>query len=110
MAFWIFESPTIIFGFLNKVLLDVACKFYPGYENIHEEMFVKIDNFPLIEKISDLRTFHINTLVKVKGIVTKLYPPKSKLLKVFYVCVKCTDKKGPVYLNDGKEITLGKCA
>ena len=37
-------------------------------------MFVKIDDFPLIEKIRDLRTFHLNTLVKVKGVITKKYP------------------------------------
>ncbi len=90
--------------------MDVACKFFPGYENIHEEVFVKIDKFPLNEKISDLRTFHINTLVKVKGIVTKLWPSRSKLLKIYFVCTKCSDKKGPIYLNDGQDIKMAACA
>lgn len=69
-------------------------------------MFVKIENFPLIEKIGDLRTFHINTLVKVNGIVTKIFPSRSKLLKIYYVCPKCTDKKGPIYYNDGEPMKL----
>lgn len=109
IGFWIFESPSQIFGFLNRVLLDVACKFFPGYENIHEELFIRIEKFPLNEKISELRTFHINTLVKVKGIVTKLFAPRSKLLKIYYVCTKCSDKKGPLYLNDGNDIKLAAC-
>lgn len=109
IAYWIFESPSIIFKILNKVLLDVACQFYPGYENIHEELFVKIESFPLIEKISDLRTFHINTLVKIKGIVTKLWPPRSRLVKVTFVCMKCSNKREPIYMNEEAEPKIGSC-
>jgi DNA replication licensing factor MCM2 len=54
--------------------LDVACKFYPGYDSIHDELFIKFDEFPLEEKIRELRTFHIGTMIKVKGVITKKYP------------------------------------
>lgn len=74
LSFWIFESPNLILGHLNTVLLDVANRFYPGYESIHNQMFIKISDFPLEEKLRDLRTFHINNLIKVKGVITKKYP------------------------------------
>ena len=35
LSFWIFESPSLIFGYLNSVLMDITSKFYPGYESIH---------------------------------------------------------------------------
>lgn len=97
IAYWIFESPALIIPYLNQVLMDTACKYYPGYESIFEETFVKFEMFPLEEKIRDLRTFHINTLVKVTGVITKKYPTYQKLKKLYYICLSCTDKKGPIY-------------
>lgn len=88
----------------------MACKFYPGYESIHEETFVKIGEFPLEEKLRDLRTFHINILIKVKGVITKKYPVYQRLQKLYYVCSKCGDKKGPIYQNDNQDLKLGHCA
>lgn len=100
ISLWVFESPGLILGYLNQVLLDAACWFYPGYESIHEETFVRIADFPLEEKIRDLRTYHINILIKIKGVITKKYPIYQRLQKLFYICVKCGDKKGPIIQND----------
>jgi DNA replication licensing factor MCM2 len=88
----------------------VACKLYPGYDQIHEELFVKFDEFPLEEKIRELRTYHIGTMIRVRGVITKKYPTYQKLKKLFYICIKCSDKKGPIYQNDEEDMQLGHCA
>ena len=110
LAYWIFETPALILPYLNNVVFDLACNFYPGYQDIQDEVYIKIKDFPLEEKIRDLRTFHINTLVKVKGVVTRRYPIYQKLKKLFYLCIKCGDRKGPLYQNDKVDISLGQCA
>ena len=43
--------------------MEVACKLYPGYNSIQEEAYVKIDHFPLEEKIRELRIYHLNTMI-----------------------------------------------
>lgn len=109
LAYWIFETPALILPYLNQVAFELACKYFPGYENIHHEIYIKIKDFPLEEKLRDLRTFHLNTLVKVRGVVTRRYPVYSQLKKVYYIC-RCGDRKGPIYQHDNQEIKLGQCA
>lgn len=110
LAYWIFETPNIIIPYLNSVVYNLACNYYPGYINIQDEVYVKIKDFPLEEKIRDLRTFHINTLIKVKGVITKRYPVYQKLKKLYYICLKCGDRKGPIFQNDKINLNMGQCA
>jgi DNA replicative helicase MCM subunit Mcm2 (Cdc46/Mcm family) len=62
------------------------------------------------EKIRELRTYHIGTMIRVRGVITKKYPTYQKLKKLFYICIKCSDKKGPIYQNDEEDMQLGHCA
>ncbi len=110
IAFWIFETPSIILPYLNKVAFKLACTYYPGYESIQDEVYIKIGDFPLEEKIRDLRTFHVNTLVKIKGVITRRYPSYQLLKKLFYICCRCGDRKGPIYRNDKNDLSLGQCS
>ena len=109
IAYWIFETPSLIMGFLNHVVLEIACKMYPGYNEIQEEIQVKIENFPLEEKIRELRIYHLNTMIQIKGVVTRKYPIYQKLKKLHYTCVKCNFKYGPIYQQDDVEFTFGAC-
>jgi DNA replication licensing factor MCM2 len=108
LAYWIFETPALILPYLNQVAFEIACKYFPGYENIHNEIYIKIKEFPLEEKLRDLRTFHLNTLVKVRGVVTRRYPVYSQLKKIWYLC-RCGNRMGPIYQNADSEIKLGQC-
>jgi DNA replication licensing factor MCM2 len=110
LAYWIFESPTLILPILNRVVFELACKYFPGYDNIRSEVFIKIRDFPLEDKIRDLRTYHLNTMIKVRGVVTKRYPVYSQLKKVYYLC-RCGDRKGPIFQSEtAKSQRLGECA
>lgn len=110
IAYWIFETPAIILPHLNSATFELACKYFPGYQEIHSEIYVRIRDFPLEEKIRDLRTFHLNTLIKIVGVVTRRYPVYSQLKKIYYICTKCGNRMGPIYQNENQEIKLGACA
>jgi DNA replication licensing factor MCM2 len=110
IAYWLFENPALIFPFMNEVGFEITCKQYPGYENIHEEIFVKIREFPMEESLRELRTHHLNTLLKVQGVITRRYPVYSQLKKIFYLCPRCGNRMGPIYQNDAQEsMSLGQC-
>lgn len=108
LAYWVFEAPNIILKIFNNCLYNVACKKFPGYSEIQEEVFVKIANFPLKEELRELRTFHLNTLVKVEGVVTRRHPVCSQLKQVFYIC-RCGERKGPIYVSEGMAANLNAC-
>ena len=109
LAYWLFETPALILPWFNKVASELACKYFPGYDNIRSEIFVKVRDFPLDEKLRDLRTYHLNTLIRVRGVVTRRYPVYSQLKEVFYIC-RCGDRKGPIYQNELTNFKLGQCA
>lgn len=73
IGYWIFESPKLIMGILNSVLMNFICQTFPEYNKIHANVYVKFENFPLSENIRDLRTYHLNSLVKIKGVITRKY-------------------------------------
>ena len=110
IAYWIFESPAIILPHLNSTAFDIACRFFPGYQEIRPEIYVRIRSFPLEEKIRDLRTFHLHTLIKIVGVITRRYPVYSQLKKVYYICGRCGVKMGPIYQNDTQEVKLSNCS
>ena len=51
--------------------MEVARKLYPSYEDIHNEIYVKIEGFEILDTIRDLRQKDIGSLIKVIGVVTK---------------------------------------
>lgn len=110
IAYWIFETPAIILPLLNDTAADLANKFYPGYQDISPDIYVRIRDFPLEEKIRDLRTFHLNTLIKITGVITRRYPVYSQLKKVYYVCGKCGFRMGPLFQNDQQPLKLAGCS
>ena len=108
LAFWVFEAPGLILKHLNEVVYRLACKYYAGYQLIQQEVFVKIVDFPLKEELRELRTEHLNTLIKIEGVVTKRHPVCSQLKQVYYIC-KCGDRKGPLFVSEGVTMNIGSC-
>ena len=108
LSFWLFDSPSLLMPFLNQVVFEIACRLFPGYNNIHPELFVKIKNYPLQENIRDLKKEHLNSTVKFEALVTRRHPVTCQLKKIYYVC-RCGDRKGPIYQTDDKIVQLGAC-
>jgi len=100
LAMWISYEPGVLFPYLNAVALESATAYYSSYEDIHPEIYVKIVGFEIMDKLRDLRQKDIGNLIKIQGVITKRSAVFSQLKKAYYLCVRCGDRKGPIFLND----------
>ena len=77
LAIWLAEEPSSMLPILNEVAADIVAEVYPDYSKIHSQIFVRIRDLPVEDKLRDLRQLHLNALVKFRGVVTKrsgVYP------------------------------------
>ncbi|CAD8203713.1 unnamed protein product [Paramecium octaurelia] len=109
IALWVAEEPKIILPHLNEAARIEVNKRFNHYHNIHQEIFVRITNLPVVDIIRDLRYKHLDKFIRVIGVVTRRSAVYSQLKEITYVCVKCGMKKGPFYLENNDSIQLGVC-
>ena len=109
LAIWIAQLPTQTIPLLNEVAFSLSCEIFPQYSNICSEIYVRIMDLPLLENLRELRHFHINTLIKVRGVITKRTNVFSQLKRVMHYCAKCGEKIGPFFYNGSNEIQIGSC-
>ena len=110
LAIWVAEEPSLILPILNEVALDVTLEVYSEYLNIHSEVFIRIGDLPVEDKLRDLRQIHLNALIKIRGVVTKRTGVFPELNRMFFRCV-CGDVKGP-FFNTNKQdarMSIGQC-
>jgi DNA replication licensing factor MCM2 len=110
LAIWVAEEPSLILPILNEVALEVTLEVYTEYLNIHNEVFVRIGDLPVEDKLRDLRQIHLNALIKIRGVVTKRTGVFPELNKMFFRC-QCGDIKGP-FFNTNKldaRMSIGQC-
>jgi DNA replication licensing factor MCM2 len=100
----------LILPILNEVGLDITLEIYPEYANIHTQVFIRVKDLPVEDKLRDLRQIHLNALIKIKGVVTKRTGVFPELAKIFFRC-SCGDIKGPIYHNTENEAKsyMGQC-
>jgi len=96
LAIWLAEEPSLILPILNIVAYDVALELFSEYHLIHKDIYVRIRELPVEDKLRDLRQIHLNALIKIKGVVTKRTNVLPEMNKMFYRC-SCGDIKGPIF-------------
>ncbi|TMW61791.1 hypothetical protein Poli38472_010854 [Pythium oligandrum] len=109
VAAWIVEAPKDMLTILEEVARAVVLALFPYYDTIHQEIYVRILDLPGTEKLRDLRTAHLNFLIKVSGVVTRRTSvfPQLKLVKVN--CPSCRTIIGPFTQQNHQEIKLNAC-
>lgn len=109
IAAWIVEAPKDMLAILEEVAREVVLVLFPYYDTIHHEIYVRILDLPGTEKLRDLRTAHLNFLIKVSGVVTRRTSvfPQLKLVKVN--CPGCGTVIGPFTQQTHQEIKLNAC-
>jgi len=55
----------------NETALDVVVSLFEDYERIKSEIHVRINELPSLDNLRDLKQVHLNTLVRVAGVVTR---------------------------------------
>ncbi|OAG29675.1 DNA replication licensing factor MCM2 [Nematocida displodere] len=92
----------------NEALQTAVSSLFPKYSQIRPFLIFRVINIPSFDQIRDLRNSHLNTLVKVVGIITKrsrIYPLLS-LAK--YNCTKCKAILGP-FLIESESAKPNRC-
>merc|ERR1740117_1131200 len=102
LAIWLAEEPALMLPVLNEVAMDTVLEVYPDYHQIHNDIFVRVRDLPVEDKLRDLRQVHLNALIKIRGVVTKRTAVFPELKDLYFKCANCGDIKGPL-LNTSYE-------
>jgi len=109
LAYFLVNAPSTMIALFSDIAFDVVLMYYPSYENIHEEIHVRITDLPTSITLRDLRRQHLNSLVRVSGVVTRRSGVFPQLKYVKFDCKKCGVTLGPFYQDTGKEIRISYC-
>lgn len=110
IALWLAEEPQKMLPILNQTVADLVTEIYPDYMNIHKEIFVRLRDLPVEDKLRDLRQIHLHALIRFKGVVTKRTGVFPQYVQIYVRC-ECGDLKGPVFTNDPQQAKqeFGSC-
>ncbi|GAX74193.1 hypothetical protein CEUSTIGMA_g1642.t1 [Chlamydomonas eustigma] len=114
---WLADDPLNTLTLLNKGLEKAVKRMFPSTEendnNREEEegtkYQVRITDLPLHDKLRELRSFHLNNLVRVSGVVTRRTGVFPQLRVVMFDCAKCGHTLGPFTQNSDTEIKPQHC-
>lgn len=111
LASWVVEAPSEILPIFHKAAFDEAKKKRPYYHKITKEFFVRITDLPVADNIRDLRQNHLNSLIRVCGVVTRRTTVYPQLILTKYDCGNCGFVLGPYSQeNTTKEIRPQLCS
>ncbi|KAI0768718.1 MCM-domain-containing protein [Trametes elegans] len=109
LAYFLTNCPSAMLAIFDEVALGAILLYYPSYERIHSEVHVRITDLPLASSLRDLRRSHLNTLVRVTGVVTRRTGVFPQLKYVKFDCRKCGAVLGPFYQDSTREVKISYC-
>eukprot|EP00897_Mesotaenium_endlicherianum_P009211 jgi/Mesen1/8318/ME000457S07522 len=108
-AVWVADDPKQVLEVFDQVAQTVVYRRFPKYREIHDQVHVRVSGLPIVDQIRDIRQTHLNTLVRVGGVVTRRTGVFPQLQQVKYDCAKCGSVLGPFFQNTSSEIRVGSC-
>ena len=93
----------------DQVSMEVVLLHYPDYERIHNEIHVRITDVPVQYTLRQLRQSHLNSLVRVSGVVTRRSGVFPQLKYVKFDCQKCGTTLGPFHQDSNIEVKISFC-
>ncbi|GMI89842.1 MINICHROMOSOME MAINTENANCE 2 [Hibiscus trionum] len=109
IAIWLADAPQSVLEVMEDVAQRVVFDLHPNYRNIHQKIYVRITNLPIYDQIRDIRQIHLNTMVRIGGVVTRRSGVFPQLQQVKYDCNKCGAILGPFFQNSYSEVKVGSC-
>lgn len=109
IAIWLADAPQSVLEVMEEVAMRVVFDLHPNYKNIHQKIYVRISNLPVYDQIRNIRQIHLNTMIRVGGVVTRRSGVFPQLQQVKYDCNKCGAILGPFFQNSYSEVKVGSC-
>eukprot|EP00249_Psilotum_nudum_P028835 c38786_g1_i1 orf=143-2887(+) len=109
IAIWLADAPQSVLEVLEEVALNVVLRLHPNYQKIHNKIYVRVTNLPVFDQIRNIRQVHLNTMIRIGGVVTRRSGVFPQLQQVKYDCNKCGAILGPFFQNSYTEIKVGSC-
>lgn len=109
LALFLASSPSEVLKIFDIVAMEATELHYPNYSQIHQEIHVRITDFPNLLSLRDLREKHLNQLVKVSGVVTRRTGVFPQLKYVKFDCLKCGVVLGPFIQDANTEVKINFC-
>lgn len=109
LALFLATSPSEVLKIFDIVAMEATELHYPNYSQIHQEIHVRMINFPNLINLRDLRETHLNNLIKVNGVVTRRTGVFPQLKYVKFDCLKCGAVLGPFIQESHTEVKISFC-
>ncbi|VEU21478.1 DEKNAAC102755 [Brettanomyces naardenensis] len=109
LALFLTTCPDEMLKIFDVVAMEATELHYPDYSQIHSEIHVRIADFPTINQLRELRECHLNTLVRVTGVVTRRTGVFPQLKYVKFDCLKCGTVLGPYFQDSNQEVRVSYC-
>ena len=89
----------------DEVGAEAVRERYPNYiGDIVDEIHVRIAELPVQDSLRELRTIHLNALIRVAGVVTRRTSVFPMLSLVKFKCGRCSFSVGPFAQNDDRDV------
>ncbi|CAA7396009.1 unnamed protein product [Spirodela intermedia] len=109
IAIWLADAPQSVLEVMEEVAQNVVFDFHKNYKNIQQKIYVRITNLPVYDQIRNIRQIHLNTMIRIGGVVTRRSGVFPQLQQVKYDCNKCGAILGPFFQNSYSEVKVGSC-
>ncbi|VFQ64957.1 unnamed protein product [Cuscuta campestris] len=109
IAIWLADAPQSILEVMEEVANKVVFDLHPNYKKIHQRIYVRITNLPVYDQIRNIRQIHLNTMIRIGGVVTRRSGVFPQLQQVKFDCNKCCSILGPFFQNSYSEVKVGSC-
>ncbi|KAF3519224.1 hypothetical protein DY000_02058652 [Brassica cretica] len=110
IAIWLADAPQPVLEVMEEVSEKVIFDLHPNYKNIHQKIYVRVANLPVNDQIRNIRQIHLNTMIRIGGVVTRRSGVFPQLQQVKYDCNKCGAVLGPFFQNSYSEVKVGSCS
>ncbi|KAI3787309.1 hypothetical protein L1987_41687 [Smallanthus sonchifolius] len=109
IAIWLADAPQSVLEVMEEVANKLVFNLHPNYKRIHQKIYVRVTNLPVYDQIRNIRQIHLNTMIRIGGVVTRRSGVFPQLQQVKYDCNKCGAILGPFFQNSYSEVKVGSC-
>jgi DNA replication licensing factor MCM2 len=110
LAKLVLNVPSATLEIFDEATMRIVLRLFEDYDRIRSEIHVRITDLPTSDQLRDLRYNHLNTLVKVSGVVTRRSGVFPQLKLVKYDCGRCGAILGPFVQDLQEEIKINACS